>query len=192
MMLNATLWAALAVGPLLAVVAAPESARSQHGEPQPQPLQPFDAVYFDRSRSFEIPAAPEAAFPLFTPDGRARWGRLQPLILHRPADGWQGAVFRFPTHHGQPGTSVVADYDEAGRRIRYVTFLPESEAWEMEIRVEPSPRGSEVTVTYRVTALTESANADVTEFFERDFASAIDRWAPAIERTLKAAAKGGE
>jgi len=160
------------------------NAAGQHAEHQVVPVETFDAVFFERSRTIRLEGSPEEVFPLFTPEGRQKWSSFRPVMLRVSEEGWEGTVFLQPTIHEEPNTALVADYDPGGRFIRYVTFIPRSEAWEMEIQVGPLDAGSYATVTYRVTALSLEANPVITEFFEGHFEPAIDNWADAIDRYL--------
>jgi hypothetical protein len=80
---------------------------------------------------------------------------------------------------------VVADHDPQARMIRYIIFIPDVEAWELEVRCLGTPDGETVaSVVYRVTALSEGANAAVETFFAESFESAIDSWGRAINKYL--------
>lgn len=173
------------LGMLAAVLAIPQApAAAQHAGQEVVPVEPFDAVFFERSRTIRLSGYPDVVFPLFTPEGRQKWSSFKPVMLRVPDEGWEGAVYRQPTIHEEPNTAVVTDYDPRRRYIRYVTFIPRMEAWEMEIQVGPLDEGSYATVTYRVTALTPEANPEIEEFFAGHFEMAIDGWAEAIDRFL--------
>ena len=163
-------------------------AVAQHTANEVVPVEPFDAVHIERSHTIQLLSPPDQVFPLFTPEGRQRWSAFRPVMLRVPAEGWEGAVFHQPTIHAIPNTGVVTEYDPLRRRIRYLTFMPQSEAFEMEIQVGPLGEGSYATVTYRVTALSAAANDEVTAFFQGHFETQVDRWASAIDGHL---AEGG-
>jgi hypothetical protein len=168
-----------------ALVLPQAPAAAQHEGHEIVPVEPFDAVFFERSRTIRLSCDPDAVFPLFTPEGRQKWSSFKPVMLRVPDEGWEGAVYLQPTIHEEPNTAIVADYDPGRRFIRYVTFNPRMEAWEMEIQVGPPEEGSYASVTYRVTGLTPEADPQIEEFFARHFEMAIDEWAGAIDRFLR-------
>jgi hypothetical protein len=174
----------LILGGLACPVILADSVAGQHTDRAVVPVEPFDAVFFERSRTIRLAADPDEVFPLFTPDGRQRWSGFDPVMLRFPEEGWEGAVYLQPTIHPEPNTGVVVDYDPARRFIRYLTFIPRAEAWEMEIQVGPLDEGSYATVTYRVTSLSREANPEITQFFQGHFDAAIDGWASAIDSYL--------
>ena len=179
---SGSLFFALAVVGVLGVPGG--KAAGQHSGDELVPIEPFDAVFFVRSHTIRLEGPPEEVFPLFTPEGRQLWSSFKPIMLRVPDDGWEGAVYQQATIHDEPNTAIVTDYDPGRGFIRYTTFIPRSEAWEMEIQVGPLGGGSYATVTYRVTSLSEEANPSITEFFDGHFELGIDRWAAAIDRYL--------
>jgi len=179
---EATLWTAL----LSSAAGWGTPAAGQHPSGEIRPLEPFEVDYFVDSRTVDLTADADRVFEMFTPEGRRRWSSFDPLLLYRPREGWQGAVYLQATlHEGNPNTAVVADFEPENRRIRYITVIPHSEAWEMDITVSPRGEGSRATVVYRVTPLSPEANVEVREFFEGHFAAAIGQWAEAIDRALE-------
>lgn len=169
---------------LLTVLTVPMDAWAQHGGEEIVPVEPFEAVHVDRTRVLDLAGGPDEVFEMFSPEGRARWSSFRPVLLHRPDEGWKGAVYLQATVHDEPNTAVVADYDPLARRIRYLTVIPRAEAWELEVRVEPTAQGSKAYVTYRVTSLSSGFNETVSNFFATDFARLVDQWAPAIDKAL--------
>ena len=149
---------------------------------------PFEALHFERTRSLQLDGTPEEVFPLFEPEGRQQWASgWDPEFLYSQSGEVQaGTVLRTSVHGDEWAIWVVADHDPRAKSIRYVIFLPDTEAWELEIRCVPGPQGGTVaSVTYRVTALTEEANDPVREFFAEHFEPAMDSWQSAINTVLR-------
>ena len=149
--------------------------------------EPFLAVHHERERAIELDASPDEAFRMFEPKGRELWSsHWKPEYLYpHSGEARKGTVARYKVHGHEWAVAVVADYEPEARMIRYLIFLPNSEAWEMEIRCLPTPSGKTIAnVTYRVTALTPEMNEPVESFFENDFDEAIDAWQPKINAAL--------
>jgi hypothetical protein len=149
----------------------------------------FEAVHIERSRSIQLAGTPDRVFPLFEPEGRRLWasGWSPEFLFTRSDESLAGTVFRTQPHgHDDWTTWVVAEHDPRAKMIRYVIFIPEVEAWELEIRCVATPHGETVaSVEYRVTALSEEANHAVQSFFANRFEDAIDSWGSAINAFLK-------
>ena len=149
---------------------------------------PFDAVHIERTRSIRLDGTPDQVFPLFEPEGRRLWARhFAPQYLYpQSGEARAGMVFQTVHHEHEPSIWVLADYDPEDYRMRYVIFIPRTEAWELEIVCEPGPEGqTDATVVYRVTSLSEKANDMVQKFFDDDFEGAIDSWGSAINTYLR-------
>jgi hypothetical protein len=72
-------------------------------------------------------------------------------------------------------------YSDPGRAIRYVRVIPEVTVAEVEVGLSAVPEGSEVTVGYRITALSASADALVATF-AAEYAPYLAGW----ERDIRA------
>ena len=111
-----------------------------------------------------VPLPPDEAFRLFTPLGERDW-----------VDGWQpwfpaatdddtapGTVFR--TGSGEDTTIWVVTARERGRQIAYARTTPGAKAGTVTVTLAPADGGSEASVVYELTALTDSAAADLDRF----------------------------
>lgn len=107
---------------------------------------------------------PEDAIRLFTPRGEQDWvDGWSPKFADPAADDTEpGTVFE--THaHGASTTWVVIDR-RPGRRMSYARVTPGARAGTVTVDVESNRGGSEVTVTYDLTALHDAAEAELADF----------------------------
>lgn len=133
-----------------------------------------------------IPAPADTAFMFFTPAGEAHWVEgWQPVYLW-PASGATREGMVFTTGAGDEFTIwLLADFDRAKRRSRYVRTTPGRRAGFVEIQVEPhGPADCQVSVSYEMTALVTAlagAKGDpLAAWRGADFAAMIDGWQTAI------------
>ena len=131
-----------------------------------------------------VDAAPDHAFPLFTAPGERLWvDGWDPEILSGGDGRARGAVF-VTRVGGDPTYWVVVDYDEDARHARYARIAPGTRAGTVEVTVRPDAAGgSEVEVTYELTALTTDGNEEL-EAFD---AQAYDRMLADWERMIREA-----
>jgi Polyketide cyclase / dehydrase and lipid transport len=107
---------------------------------------------------------PAAAFRLFTARGEQDWadGWEPHFPAAAPDDTEPGTVFE-TTDHGQRTTWVVTER-EPGRRIGYARVTPGDRAGTVTVALAARGDGSEAEVTYRLTALSERADAELGAF----------------------------
>lgn len=127
---------------------------------------------------------PEQAFRLFTPRGEEDW--VDHWRPHFPAstvdDTAPGTVFE--THaQGQTTTWVVVERTQ-GRRISYARVTATANAGTVTVNLAEVDGHSDVTVTYELTALTESANADL-QAFAAGYPAFLQSWQDAIAASLR-------
>jgi Polyketide cyclase / dehydrase and lipid transport len=100
-----------------------------------------------------VPLPIGEAFRLFTATGECDW--VDGWNPHFPEpvedDAAVGTVFHTDAH-GRHITWIVIDHD-GDRRIRYARVAPGRDAGTVQVRLEPVNGHTEVTVTYRLTAL---------------------------------------
>jgi hypothetical protein len=126
---------------------------------------------------FSVAAPPQQAFHYFTPLGEKQW-----------APGWDP---RFPTAdetvfetHHRTTTWVVVDW-EPGRRIRYARVAQGLTAGTVEVRLAGQGDGtSEVTVTYGLTALSETGREHL-ERFAAGYEGYLREWERAIAAIVR-------
>jgi hypothetical protein len=123
---------------------------------------------------------PKEAFRLFTPLGEREWVDHWEPHFPDPVedDSAPGTVFQ-TSGHGGTTTWVVLDR-EPGRRVRYARIAP-STAGTVEVVLDEAGGGSEVTVTYELTALTEAARPELARFAE-GYPEFLREWHDAIAR----------
>ena len=126
---------------------------------------------------------PAAAFRLFTPCGEQDW-----------ADGWQphfpapapddtepGTVFE-TSAHGQHTIWLVTER-ERGCRIGYTRVTPGHQAGTVTVRLTAAGDGSEVEVTYQLTALSDAAGRHLADFAD-GYDGYLRSWEEAIDALL--------
>ncbi|MBB5341849.1 hypothetical protein [Tunturiibacter gelidoferens] len=150
-------------------------------------------AHVSNSFRFFVPAPLNRASALFGPDGERCWAgeHWKPRFIHpQPAEDIQGAVFT--VQHG-PHTSVWVNtiFDPVGGRMQYVSFIPETLVFTVDVRLSVlTPSTTKVEVTYVRTALDAAANEDVLALGKRDGENGPE-WQKAIEDCLAAERKTG-
>jgi hypothetical protein len=157
-------------------------------EPVPHPTRPAPISPVGRSiqmtGTIELPLPPHEAFPLFTPRGEERWVEGWHPYFPAPVadDTAPGTVFE--THAApSPATWIVLDRDP-GRRMRYARVTPGDKAGTVTVELAETPTGgTEVTVTYDMTPLSEAA-ADALGSFAASYPEYLASWKTAITASL--------
>lgn len=117
-----------------------------------------DAVTVVRNGSFQLDMPPDLALPLFTAPGEKLWIKgWNPIVLN--GDGFEKGTVFVTNGHGHTTFWLVADYDVESHFARYVRTTPKSDTGTVEVSVAPdNDGGSIVSVTYRMTALSDAGN----------------------------------
>jgi hypothetical protein len=138
----------------------------------------FNATQAERAITFTIDAPPHDAFPLFSAKREMEWDHeWRPVFL---ADE---TVFMVNDDFG-PSTWIRTRYDEHERAVNYVRVTPEHTVGEIWIRVvATSDARSNVTVTYRLTGLSERGNTFVARW-QDEFPAKGPVWAAVINHYL--------
>ncbi|GAA4467179.1 SRPBCC domain-containing protein [Phytohabitans houttuyneae] len=133
-----------------------------------------------RTGKLSVALPPKEAFRLFTPLGEREWVDHWEPHFPDPVedDSAPGTVFQ-TTGHGGTTTWVVVDR-EPGRRVRYAR-IAQGTAGTVEVVLDEAEGGSEVTVTYELTALTEDARPELAGFAEH-YPEFLREWHDAIAR----------
>ena len=132
----------------------------------------------------QVGLPPGAAFRLFTPRGEQDWVQgWQPRFpAPAPDDAKPGTVFE--THaHGRHTIWLVTSR-EPGRRISYARVTPGEQAGTVTVTITASGDGSEVEVTYQLTALTGRDSHKLREFAD-GYPAYLQSWQEAIEASLR-------
>jgi hypothetical protein len=139
-------------------------------------------IHVHASRRIVVEAPVDRCFMFFTPAGEELWVEgWRPQYLH-PADGRTEAGMVFTTGHGNEATIwLLADFDRAAHRSRYVRCTPGSRTGTVEVRCTALDAGrSEVEVSYELTALSAEGERALEAFEGEAFAAMIDGWAREI------------
>ena len=134
--------------------------------------------------TFEIPIAAERAGELFTPEGEREWVESwDPRYPDPGADpAAPGTVF-VTDRHGAEVIWVITAAEPAA--MRYARFDSNGILATVEVAWEPAAEAStRVEVTYRMTAMRESARAELTGFADT-YESYLRSWAEAIAAALE-------
>jgi hypothetical protein len=135
----------------------------------------------ETSIAFSLPASPAIVFPLFGPVRESEWSpHWNPHFLYpaTPAQQ-QGAVFTTGDE-----TWTLATYDPAALRIVYLIVWPGMRLTELDIALKPAAqKTSQVSITYRETALSDAGNKSV-KSFAAEFPSQRDHWQRALTHRL--------
>ena len=138
-----------------------------------------------RTSHFELPLEPAAAFGFFTPEGERAWAKgWDPRYVH-PADGAlrEGMVF-ITGHGGEETVWMVLRHEPAAARVDYLRMTPGSRIGIVRVRCDPAPAGSRVTVTYELTALTESGGELLRALDAAAYEAFIGTWAASIREAI--------
>ena len=134
---------------------------------------------------FALNLLPDKAFELFTPRGERGWaaGWEPSFPVPTEDDGAPGTVFETDAHGHRTVWVVV----EAVRphRIRYAQMRAGERAGTVGVTIEDHAGGSEVTVTYDLTPLTEAA-ASRLDRFAAGFPAFLAGWPAAIATQMDA------
>jgi hypothetical protein len=116
------------------------------------------------TESFVLPLPCDEVWPLFTARGERSWvSGWEPSFPGEQDDRSPGTVFT--TDHGGQVTTWIVTAAEPGRRIEYARVTPNDTAGTVVVTCRPLSDGdSEVTVTYKLTALTPEATAKLGTF----------------------------
>jgi hypothetical protein len=129
--------------------------------------------------SLRVALPPAEAFRLFTATAEREWVEgWEPAFPDPAAAGTAvGTVFETDSA-GHHATWIVIDHD-GDRRIRYARVVTGRDAGTVEVRLAPDGDGTEVTVTYQLTALTP-AGARWLDAFAAGYPAFLRSWEEAL------------
>ncbi|HEY1674732.1 MAG TPA: SRPBCC family protein [Streptosporangiaceae bacterium] len=129
---------------------------------------------------------PAEAFRLFTPRGEQDWapGWHPAFPAETPDDTEPGTVFE-TGGHGQRTIWVVTGR-RSGRGISYARMTPGERAGTVTVELSAAGGGSDVEVTYQLTALSAAAEPGLREFAD-GYAAYLQSWQDAISGWLATA-----
>lgn len=136
------------------------------------------SIHVDRSHVIRIDRPIEAAFPLFTPIGETVWvPDWRPVFVH-PSDGTtaEGMVF-LTDFDGEDTIWACVHFRPEAHEVGYVRVTPGSRVAMVDVAARSIDAAtSEVTVRYRITALSPAGEAVVAAFGAAAFAERIEGW----------------
>ena len=136
-------------------------------------------------RSFHLDAPRSQVFPLFTAQGERAWvPGWNPEILSGAEE--RGSVFRTQNGHGQEAIWIVTEYKPLEGRVSYASTALGSHIGLVDVAcAEPAAGGTDVSVRYTLTALSEAGRAFVRKFLETGhYSRMIDEWRAATADAL--------
>ena len=141
----------------------------------------FSAHTVTHTGTVHVDAPPEQAFQLFTAPGETLWvPGWNPVVLSGGDGRAEGTVF-VTTHNDEQTVWVVVDYRPESQQARYARVAPASRAGTVGVHALPNGLGgSEVEVTYELTALSDAGNRVLEEFDEKEFSRMLADWEEAI------------
>jgi len=140
-----------------------------------------------QTRTFHLAAPPAKLMPLFTAAGERAWAKdWDPHILS--GDVERGSVFS--THaHGHETTWIVVDYRPDVGRASYARIVRDLNMGIVDVSCVAASGGSDVTVTYTLTALSADGAAGVANMLApAHFDEMMEDWRRSIGAALTGAA----
>lgn len=128
--------------------------------------------------TFIVDAPVDQAFMYFTPAGEELWVKgWHPRYVH-PSDGRTEAGMVFTTGEGDDLTIwTMTDFDRSAHRSRYVRCTPATRTGIVEVCCSALDHArTEVTVSYRLTALNAAGSQVLEDFVGERFAAMIEDW----------------
>jgi len=126
---------------------------------------------------------PATAFRLFTARGEQDWvPGWEPRFAGDVEDDTVPGVV-WETGHGDEHTIWLVVDSEPGHRVSYARVTPASRAGTVTVEVTEAPGGSDVEVTYAMTALTEQAGRQL-DAFASGYTEFLAAWETSIAALL--------
>ena len=140
--------------------------------------------HFISSADIRVALPPAAAIALFTPEGERSWAGKHGWNPQYPVPSrTSGAGAVFTTRHGAHTTTwVMVDHDHD--HVRYARLTSDALAGTVEVRaLAGTGEGTDVRVTYDLTALTDDARHELARL-EAGYPAEIATWASDITKSL--------
>jgi Polyketide cyclase / dehydrase and lipid transport len=137
-----------------------------------------------RTGRFHLDAARERVFPLFTARGEREWAPgWDPLVLSGGEE--RGSAFETRNAEGRSTTWIVVEHRPAEGRASYARLAHGSNIGLVDVLCTDAAGGTDVSVTYTLTALQAEAQAYVAAFLEpRQYESMMNEWRAATAAAL--------
>jgi hypothetical protein len=136
-------------------------------------------------RSFHLDAPLVRVFPLFTAQGERAWAPgWEPRILSGAEE--RGSAFVTTAHGGNTVTWIVIDYRPAEGRASYARLVQDSNIGIVDvICTEAGSGGTDISVRYTLTAVSEAGEAFVRQFLaDQHYRTMIEEWRVATSKVL--------
>ena len=127
--------------------------------------------------TLHVHATPEHAFQLFTAPGEKLWvDGWDPDVLSGGDGREKGSVF-VTQAGGDKACWIVVDYDAEALHARYARIAPDTRAGTVEVFVRSDGAGgTEVEVTYELTALTDEGDRQLAAFDSGAYSGMLAEW----------------
>jgi len=136
-------------------------------------------------RTFHLDAPLTQVFPLFTARGERAWAPgWEPVLLSGAEE--RGSAFVTTGSQGRTVTWVVTDYRPAEGRVSYARLVHNSNIGLVDVACTPAPHGgTDVSVRYTLTPVSETGRQFVSEFMQDDsYSRMIEEWREATSKAL--------
>jgi len=123
-------------------------------------------------------------FPLFTAEGERAWAPgWEPQVLSGAEE--RGSAF-VTSGHGRTVTWIVTDYRPAEGRVSYARLVHDSNIGLVDVACTKAQHGgTDVSVRYTLTPVSEAGRAWVSEFMaEEHYSRMIEEWRLATSKAL--------
>jgi hypothetical protein len=135
--------------------------------------------------SFHLEAPRSRVLPLFTARGERDWAPgWDPEMLSGGEE--RGSAFRTRNQHGQETIWIVTEYDPLEGTVSYARAALGSNIGLVDvICTEPAGGGTDVSVRYTLTALSEAGRSFVHNFLDTErYSRMIDDWCASTTEAL--------
>jgi hypothetical protein len=148
----------------------------------------FTARSIELEGGLTVPAPPDRAFELFSPEGERAWvPGWDPELVHPPGATWErGLIFRTREESGE-AIWIVTALDRAARQVEYHRVEPGR--WVARIRVRCRPGaggGTEVRVAYAFIGLSGAGNDQIAAMTIEAYEEKMRRWQEWIAARVEA------
>jgi len=136
-------------------------------------------------RTFHLDAPLARVFPLFTANGERAWAPgWEPRILSGGEE--RGSSFITTAHNGSRVTWIVTDYRPAQGRVSYARLMQDSNMGLVDVSCTQTRGGTDVSVRYTLTAVSEAGESFVAQFLEDEhYTRMIGEWQAATRAALQ-------
>jgi hypothetical protein len=135
--------------------------------------------------AFCLPLAAQQAFDLFTAEGERRWvPGWEPVFLSSCGGNEAGAVF-LTDHGGEQTIWTLIEADRERGKLLYSRVSPGRRAGTVRVEIEPISSGSEIAVSYDLTALGPDGEVVVRTMDRGGFATMLAQWRRMIVGSLR-------